>query len=429
MSEANAKKPAAAAQLVPSRKLGVISAASIGNALEWFDLLIYGYLAVTLSKLFFPSGDETVSLLLTFGTFGAAYLARPLGAIVLGAYADRAGRKAALTLAILLMMIGTLVMAFIPTYESIGILAPVAVLGARLIQGFSIGGEFGGATSFLVEHGRGREGLFASFQWSGQGLAAVLASLFGIGLNTLLTPDQLFAWGWRVPYFFGLLIGPVGFYIRRNAQETPEFLAATPAQAPLRELFTQQWGRILLAAGIVIVSTSSNYLILYMPTYAIKQLNLPASSGFIATTLGGIVLTLGSPLFGHWSDLAGRTRIMLAAVALFVISAYPAFLLVTDFATLAVLIAVVCWLSLLKTAYSGVLPSLMAEIFPSRTRATGMALSYNISVPVFGGFAPFVSTWLIGVTGSSLAPSFYLIGTAVVSFAMLLAVRSWLRIR
>ncbi len=429
MSKAQATSPPAPAPLSSSKRFGIISAASIGNALEWFDLLIYGYLAVTLSKLFFPSGDETVSLLLTFGTFGAAYLARPLGAIVIGAYADRAGRKAALTLAILLMMLGTLVMAFIPPYESIGVLAPIAVLGARLIQGFSIGGEFGSATSFLVEHGRGREGLFASFQWSGQGLAAVLASLFGIGLNTLLTPDQLHAWGWRVPYFFGLLLGPVGFYIRRNAEETPEFLSAKPAQAPLRELVRQQWGRVLLAAGIVIVSTSSNYLILYMPTYAIKQLSLPASSGFVATTLGGIILTFGSPLFGHWSDLAGRTRIMLAAVALFVISAYPAFLLVTRFPSLAVLIAVVCWLSLLKTAYSGVLPSLMAEIFPARTRATGMALSYNISVPVFGGFAPFVSTWLIGVTGSSLAPSFYLIGTAVVSFGMLMAVRSRLRIR
>jgi MFS transporter, MHS family, proline/betaine transporter len=404
-----------------------IAAASIGNALEWFDLLIYGYLAITLSQLFFPGSDETASLMLTFGTFGAAYLARPLGALVLGSYADKSGRKASLTLSILLMTIGTLVMALVPTYETIGIFAPVAVLGARLLQGFSIGGEFGGSTSFLVEHSASRKGFFASFQWSGQGLAAVLASLFGIALTTLLTPDELKAWGWRLPYLFGLLIAPVGIYIRRFAEETPEFIPAQKGAAPVRELLSRQWSGVLLAAGIVIVSTSANYLILYMPTYAIKQLSLPASSGFTATMLGGLILTFGSPVFGHWSDAAGRTRIMLAAAALFVISAYPAFLLVTAYPSLSILIAVVCWLSLLKTAYSGVLPSLMAELFPPRVRATGIALSYNLSVPVFGGFAPLVSTWLIAQTGSSLAPSFYLIVTAIVSFGALIAVQNRLR--
>jgi MFS transporter, MHS family, proline/betaine transporter len=406
----------------------IIAAASIGNALEWFDLLVYGYLAVTISRLFFPSSDQTVSLLLAFGTFGASYLIRPLGALVLGAYADRAGRKAALSVSIFLMTIGTLLMAIVPTYASIGAFAPAGILIARLIQGFSVGGEFGGSTAFLVEHGSERKGFFASFQWAGQGLAAVLASLFGVGLTTILTPEQVGDWGWRLPYFFGLLIGPIGFYIRRHADETPEFLAAEPTRTPVRELVLGQWNRILLGIGIAIVSNSSNYLILYMPTYAVTQLNLPGSSGFIATLLGGVILAVGSPIIGHWSDMVGRTGIMLAAAALFLISAYPAFLIVTRYASLPILIAVVCWLSFVKTTYSGVLPSLMAEIFPSRTRCSGMALSYNISVPIFGGFAPLISTALIELTGNNLAPSFYLMATALASFCVLLIVRSTLRL-
>jgi MFS transporter, MHS family, proline/betaine transporter len=404
--------------------LRIVTAASIGNALEWFDLLIYGYFALTISRLFFPTDDQTVSLLLALGTFGVSYLVRPLGAIVLGAYADRAGRKASLMVSIVLMMIGTLVMVVIPTYASIGVLAPIAVLGARLLQGFSVGGEFGSSTSFLVEHGPDRKGFFASFQWAGQGFAAVLASLFGVGLTTALTVEQLNAWGWRIPYIFGLLIGPVGFYIRRHVDETPEFLAAEATSTPVREVLGHQWNRVALAIGIAVVSNSSNYLILYMPTYAVKQLSLPQSSGFIATLLGGVILTIGSPLIGHSSDSVGRTRIMQLAAGLFLISAYPAFLLLTGYASLRVLIGIVCWLSLVKTIYSGVMPSLMAEIFPTRTRGTGMALSYNISVPIFGGFAPFISTWLIGLTGNNLAPSFYLMFTALLSLGALVLVRN-----
>ena len=401
----------------------VIAAVSIGNTLEWFDLVIYGYFAVTISRLFFPTSDETVSLMLAFGTFGASYLARPLGALVLGAYADRAGRKASLTLSIFLMTIGTFMMATAPTYASVGAMAPAVVLLGRLIQGFSVAGEFGGSTSFLVEHGAKRRGFFASFQWAAQGLAAVLASLFGVGLTGTLTPEQISSWGWRVPYLFGLLIAPIGFYIRRHTAETPEFLATKPTLTPIREVALRQWDRVLLAIGIAVISNSSAYMILYMPTYAATQLHLPASSGFLATLLGGVILTVGSPVVGHWSDVVGRTPIMLVAAMLFAITAYPAFLLLTHYASLLLLVAIVCWLSLLKATYSGVLPSLMAEIFPAHTRSTGLAVSYNISAPIFGGFAPLISTSLIALTGNNLAPSFYLMATALVSFCVLLLVR------
>jgi MFS transporter, MHS family, proline/betaine transporter len=401
----------------------VIAAASIGNALEWFDLLAYGYFAVTISQLFFPSDDPAVSLLLALGTFGVSYLVRPIGAVVLGSYADRAGRKSSLMVSILLMTAGTLLMAVMPNYRTIGVVAPVAVLAARLLQGFSVGGEFGSSTSFLVEHAPHRAGFLASFQWAGQGLASVLSSLFGIGL-AMLTPAALDAWGWRLPYVFGLLIAPVGFYIRCHLDETPQFLALETARAPLREVLRRQHGRVLGAIGVAVVSNSANYVILYMPTYAIRQLGLPAASGFIATLLGAAILTLGAPVIGHWSDGLGRTRLMLAAAALFAISSYPAFALLTALPSLATLIAIVCWLSLLKTMYSGVLPSLLAEIFPVHTRATGLALSYNLSVPIFGGFAPFICAWLITATGSNLAPGLYLVATALLSLAALLALRA-----
>jgi MHS family proline/betaine transporter-like MFS transporter len=402
----------------------LVLAASLGNALEWFDILIYGYFAVTISKLFFPVANETISLLLALGTFGASYLVRPLGAVVLGSYADRAGRKASLVVSILLMLVGTFLTAVMPTYASIGILAPIFILLARLMQGFSVGGEFGSSTAFLVEHGPERKGYLASFQWAGQGLAALLASAFGVALTTLLTPQQLQAWGWRVPYFFGLLIGPIGFYIRRHVAETPEFLRTKKTRTPVRDLFVQQWDRVLLAIGAVIVSTSSNYLILYMPTYAIKQLHLPQSTGFTATLVGGVILTFGAPVIGSWSDKIGRSRILMAATVLFLVTVYPVFAGLTTHPTMATMILAVAWMSILKTGYSGALPAFMAETFPAQTRVTGLSISYNIGVPVFGGFAPFYITWLIYLTGSNMAPSFYMMFTAILGIGALLLARA-----
>ncbi len=406
----------------------VIAAASIGNALEWFDLLVYAYFAVTISKVFFPSSDATVSLLLAFGTFGVSFLVRPLGAIVLGAYADRAGRKAALLASILLMTLGTGLMAIMPGYEEIGVAAPIMVLVARLMQGFSVGGEFGSATAFLVEHTTDRKGFFASWQWASQGLTALLASGFGVVLTTWLSPDQLLGWGWRLPFLFGLLIGPVGLYIRRHAAETPEFARAKTMPSPLRHLLAHQKARLALAVGAAVISNSSNYMILYMPTYAIKELGLPQSVGFIATLIGAIVLGTVAPLAGHLSDKIGRTRIMLAMTALFLVTAYPLFGFLAAHAALAIMILVVAWMSLLKAGYSGVLPALLSELFPTETRGLGMSLGYCISVTIFGGFAPFISTWLIEVTGTKLAPSFYLMATALLSLTALLVVRSRLRL-
>jgi MFS transporter, MHS family, proline/betaine transporter len=204
----------------------LIIAASVGNALEFYEILVYGYFAVVISKVFFPAADEAVSLLITFGTFGISFLARPIGAIFLGAYGDSKGRKQALSLSILLMTIGTGLMTIMPSYAAVGVLAPILVIAARLLQGFSVGGEFASSTAFLVEHRPDRAGFFASWQWSSQGLAALIATGFGVFLTGTMSPGDLQSWGWRIPFAFGLLIGPVGYYIRSHMAETPEFLDA-----------------------------------------------------------------------------------------------------------------------------------------------------------------------------------------------------------
>jgi MHS family proline/betaine transporter-like MFS transporter len=406
----------------------LIAAASLGNALEFYEILVYGYFAVVISKVFFPVGDETVSLLVTYGTFGISFLARPVGAIFFGHYGDRKGRKGALTLSIVLMTIGTALMTIMPSYDTLGLTAPLLVVAARLVQGFSVGGEFASSTAFLVEHRPDRAGFFGSWQWSSQGLAAVVATGFGVLLTTTMSADDLQAWGWRIPFAFGLLVGPVGYYIRSHMDETPAFRDSEAAQAPLRELFVTQWDRLLLTVGAVAASTSSQYILVYMPTYAIRELHLPSWLGFTAAAVAAALQAVVVPFVGIFVDRVGQSRVMIGAAALFFLTAYPAFWLVEANRTLPVLIAMVCWISLLKSFFSGALPSLMAKIFPVRTRVSGMALSYNISVPIFGGFAPLAAQSLIELTGSKLSPSYYLMATALLSLAALVVLRRGLRV-
>jgi MHS family proline/betaine transporter-like MFS transporter len=407
----------------------MIVAATIGNVLEWFDFVVYGFFAVTIAEVFFPAGSPTVSLLITFGAFGLAYLVRPLGAIVVGGFTDRAGRKAGLLLSIALMMIGTTLMAVTPGYATIGLAAPILLTLSRLLQGFSVGGEFGSAVSFLAEHGGGRRGFAASWQFATGGMITVLASLFGVTLTTLLSHDQLVDWGWRIPYFFGMLVGPAGLYVRAKVVETPEFVEAElPPTIPISDLLRRYPLEVLLALGISIISNSSFYILAYIPTYGVKTLHLPQATGFTATLVGGLILAIGCPLFGHWSDKISRPLIMVVTCSLFVLTSYAAFWLMAGWPSLATCIIAVCWLQLLKAGYSGVLPSLLSEQFPVETRAIGVALSFSIAVSIFGGLAPLVATWLIAATGDSLSPSYYLIFTAALSLVALIAIQ-WRRRR
>jgi MHS family proline/betaine transporter-like MFS transporter len=360
-----------------------------------------------------------VALLITFGTFGISYLVRPLGAIAIGAYTDRYGRRAGLSLSIVLMMVGTTMMAVMPGNATIGLAVPLMVLLARLLQGFSVGGEFGSATAFLAEHSEAHKGFFASWQWASTGITSLVASGFGVWLTGALSPAQLHAWGWRLPYLFGLLLGPVGLYIRRRIAETPEFEAIEPTRTPVRDLLRDHPLSIVLAIGASVISNASFYIILYIPTYAIKQLHLPASAGFTATLVGAALLTVVCPIAGHFSDRIGRAPIMLAMAGLFFVTSYPVFALMVAWPSLFSAVFAASWLNLIKAGYSGVLPSLLAGLFPTPTRGIGMALSYSLSVSFFGGFAPLIATWLIAVTGDPLSPSFYLMGCSLLSMAAL----------
>jgi len=411
----------------------LILATSIGNALEFYDLIVYGYFATTLSKLFFPTHDKTMSLLLTLGTFALSYLARPVGALVLGSYSDRCGRKASLTLSITMMTIGTGMVALMPTYAAIGILAPIGIFASRLLQGFSAGGEFGSSTAFLIEHAPKRSGFMSSWQFSSQGASVLLASAFGAVLTGTLSQGDLESWGWRIPFLFGMLIGPIGLYIRRHVDETPEFerIKAEPAQAsvsPIREVLTTQKERLLISIGSLVLTTTANYMLLYMPTYASRQLGLAPSYGFIATLLAGFIVMVLTPIVGHWSDKVGRTRIMLGAGVLFFVTVYPAFMFMNAHPSLLTLMAAVGWVAILKAIYYAPIPALMSDMFPTRTRTTGMAVGYNLGTTIFGGFTPLAVASLIAATGNNLAPGFYLMIAAIISLFTLVWARARLNV-
>ncbi|MEX3968052.1 MFS transporter [Paraburkholderia sp. EG286B] len=413
----------------------IVFSSSIGNALEWFDFLVYGYFAPIIAKQFFPVHDEWLSTLLAVGTFGISFLMRPLGAIVLGVYGDRKGRKAALTLAIALMMAGTLAMAVMPPYASIGIAAPLLILLARLVQGFAVGGEFGSATAFMVEHSPAKRGYYASWQFASQGAAAILAASFGGVLAWWLPPEQLQAWGWRVPFFFGLVLGPVGWYIRSHLDETPEFVANQQARSEADARATnepglgRQWVNLVLAVGIVAQSTVGVYILqLYMPMYAVKQLHMAAATSFGVVVLNGGLQFALSPVMGALSDRIGRIRIMLTTSILLAALTYPMFALLQRHPTLGWLLVLQGAAGIFKAAYSGPMPALMSEIFPVRVRSAGLSIAYSLGVTLFGGFAPTIAEVLIHATGDTLAPAYYVSLAAVIS-GVSLAIVGWRTMR
>jgi len=411
--------PSLAAEGRDGARWRAVAAASIGNAFEWFDFIIYGFFAVMIARLFFPAASETASLLLTFASFGVTFVMRPFGAVVLGHLADRHGRKAGMILSISLMMAGTAITAFAPTYTFIGIFAPIIVAAARMMQGFSAGGEFGSATVFLAEQNPKRRGLYASWQFAGQGLSTVLATGFGAALNGVLTTEQLGMWGWRIPFLFGLLIAPIGYYIRRHVDETSEFRSTQPTSAPLWETLSRGKTRLLVAMGTIVLVTVAAYTAVYMPTYAIRELGLPPVGGFLATMLAGAIQIVMVPLVGALSDKCGRLPIATVAIVAILATVHPLFARLVAAPTIEALLFVQAIIGVLVAAYAGAIPALISELFPVRMRTTSVATSYSVAVAVFGGFAPFIISWLIDVTGSNLAPSYYLMFAAAVSLLAL----------
>lgn len=398
-----------------------IAAATIGNALEWFDIAIYALFAIYIGQNFFPSADPGVQLVQTFAVFGVSYLIRPLGGLILGSYADRKGRKKALVMSIRLMVLGTALIAFMPNYDDIGILAPIGIIVARLIQGFAAGGEFGAATSFLVEQNGKRRGFFGSFQFASQGLATLMAASFTAGLTAVLSEASMVDWGWRVPFVFGLMVGPVGWFIRRHVDESPAVVAASDTpKSPVRDLFRNQWGGILIAGGVLVVSTALNFILQYLPTFGIKQLGLNNSLSFVALMITGVILTVVTPFVGQLSDKVGRIKIMLPSAIPIGVSVVPLFMwliAVPSFLTLALVMTV---LGLLKALYFGALPSVMSDAFPVHSRATGLSFGYNVTTAIFGGFTPTIAAALVAATGQAVSPGYYILAVSLVSIAALI---------
>lgn len=400
--------------------------ASVGNALEWYDFIIYGFLSVVIARVFFPTGNELTSLLLALASFGVPFLVRPFGAFFIGRYADKHGRKPALTLTVGLMLLGTLIIAVTPSFESIGVMAPVLVVSARLLQGFSAGGEFGSATTFLAEQNPARRGFYGSWQFASQGLASMFAAGVAWAIFSRYTPAEVDAWAWRLPFVFGLLIGPVGLLMRRSMLETTEFQAeqkkaAREKPAPVQT--RQMLRNVLLCMGLIAGGTVSSYvLILYLPTFAIKQLGLPQTSAFLSAMLTGLISLLVTPLMGELSDRIGRIRMMQISLILVAGAIIPLFLLLLEHKDLQSLLFFQGLMALLLSLYNGPLAAVLAELFPVRERSLGISLGYNLSVTLFGGFAPMVLTALISATGSKAAPSIYALFAIAISFVALAVV-------
>jgi MFS transporter, MHS family, proline/betaine transporter len=410
-------------------RAGQVLAATIGNALEWYDFVVFGFVAVVIARLFFPTSSQYAGLLLTFATFGVGFFMRPLGAIVLGMYADRAGRKAAMLLVIALMTLAVAMIAFAPTYASIGIAAPVLVVLARLLQGFATGGEFAASTSFLVERAAPQHrGLLGSLQYLGQGLAALLGSAVGTLITRGLSVAQCEAWGWRIPFLVGLLIGPVGLYIRSRLRESDEFLAATASPGrPVRlgELLGEHRLAITVSLFLVVCGTIDYYvLLLYIPTYAKVQLALPLDVAFTSQLSTFVWMNLLIPVFGALSDHLGRKSVLLAGALGSFALPYPMFAWLHAAPSFERLLTAQLVMCTAAAIYWGPLSTTVCEQFPTRVRATGMGIAYNFAVMLFGGFAPLIVTWLIHRSGSPIAPAFYVMFGAAAALCVLPAAKN-----
>jgi MFS transporter, MHS family, proline/betaine transporter len=402
-----------------------IAAITIGNGLEFFDFTIYSFFATIIGKLYFPVEGQLAQLMLAAGTFGVGFIMRPVGGIVLGGYADRAGRKAAMSLTLWLMTLGSAIIAFAPTYAMIGAGAPLLIVLARLIQGFALGGEIGASTSLLMEYGSDKtRGFYGSWQFVSQGLNTVCGSLLGVALAAMLSTSSLETWGWRVPFVIGMLMGPIAVYIRKHLEETlpPRNGAQEPAAVaqPARDIFRRHRGVIVKGVVTTIGGTVANYIVLfYLSTYAIQVLRLPMSLALWAAWTAAMVTVICSPLAGALSDRVGRKTVLCVSRVLLIAAVYPAFVLINAVPSVTVLLSVVAVLAVLVsfTAVPNIV--MLPELFPRDVRATGMSIVYCLGVAIFGGFAQFFATWLIELTGSRLAPAWYLIVCGLVSLAPL----------
>ena len=405
-----------------------VAGASIGNAVEWFDFAIYGFLATFIAGQFFPAGDETAALLNTFAIFAAAFFMRPLGGFVFGPLGDRIGRQRVLALVILLMSAATLGIGLLPIYGAIGVLAPLLLLVLRCLQGFSAGGEYGGGAVYLAEFATDeRRGVTVTFMvWSGV-LGFLLGSITVTLLQAVLSTAAMESYGWRIPFLIAGPLGLVGLYIRLRLSDTPQFAELSKsdqtAESPLREAVSTAWRSILQVIGLMIVFNIGYYVVFaFLPSYFIKTLQFSATDAFLSITLACLVaLVLILPL-AMLSDRIGRRPLLIGGAVAFAVLGYPLFLLLNT-GSLVAAIAAHCVLAAIESVYVSTAVSAAVELFATRVRFSGFSIGYNVCVAVFGGTTPYIVTWLTATTGDAIAPAYYLVIAAMVSLGVVLTLR------
>jgi MHS family proline/betaine transporter-like MFS transporter len=416
--------PAASDGALTDKSRKAIWAASIGNLLEWYDFGVYAYLATLIAAKFFPGTDPTASLLAAFAAYGVGFLARPFGGIVIGRLGDTRGRKFALVLTIFMMAFGTIGIGILPSYESIGIWAPILLVLMRIVQGIAAGGEWGTSTAFIVEWSPpSRRGFFGSFQQVSTAGGSLLGSATAAILTSTLTASAMLEWGWRVPFLLGAVLLVVGVYMRSNVDETPHYEASREAAADAPAVSGFPLGA--LAFGFTIFWTIAYYTLLaWMPSFTQRFAGLTPSEALWANTIGLIAMVIAIPLWGALSDRIGRRPLLMASALSIGVLAYPLFSLMAQGSGFALVLPIQILFGVLLAMYSGPGPAAISEIFPTHLRSTWMSAGYTLAVAVFGGFAPFIATWLIQKTGSPVSPTyFYLVPAAVISLFVILKLK------
>ena len=393
-------------------KLWSVVRVSSGNFLEMYDFMVFGYYATAIGKAFFPSGNAFLSLMLSLMTFGAGFLMRPLGALVLGAYTDRKGRRAGLLLTLGLMSIGIFSIACMPGYATIGLLAPLLVVVGRLLQGFSAGMELGGVSVYLSEIATpGHKGFYVSWQSGSQQIAVMVAASVGVALNAMLPPEKMEQWGWRVPLLLGCAIVPFLFRLRKSLQETEEFSSRKrhPGTSEILRSLGNNWAIVLVGTLMVTMTTVSFYMITaYTPTFGNSVLHLASTDSLIVTLCVGASNLFWLPIMGALSDRIGRRPLLFACTSLMLVTAYPAMLWLVHEPSFTRLLTVELWLSFLYGSYNGAMVVFLTEIMPVDVRTSGFALAYSLATAIFGGFTPALSTYLIHVSGNRAIPGVWL---------------------
>jgi MFS transporter, MHS family, citrate/tricarballylate:H+ symporter len=409
-------------------KVGAIVRVSSGNFLEMYDFMVFGYYATAIGRAFFPSGSAFGSLMLSLMTFGAGFLMRPLGALVLGAYTDRHGRRAGLLLTLGMMSIGIFSIACVPGYATIGLLAPLLVLIGRLLQGFSAGMELGGVSVYLSEIATpGHKGFYVSWQSGSQQVAVMFAASVGVVLNSILPPESMERWGWRIPLLLGCAIIPFLFRLRKSLAETDEFLARKhrPSISEILRSLERNWAIILVGTFMVTMTTVSFYMITaYTPTFGSSVLHLSNLDSLVVTLCVGASNLFWLPIMGTLSDKVGRRPLLLGTTILMLITAYPAMLWLVKEPSFARLLTVELWLSFIYGSYNGAMVVLLTEMMPADVRTSGFALAYSLATAVFGGFTPAISTYLIHISGNRAIPGLWLSFAAACGLAATLLARS-----